>query len=314
MINEFLESCRSVKTLVTGDVMLDRYWYGNVERISPESPVPIVEVTDSSDCLGGAGNVAANISALKANCTLLSIVGNDTTGNRVLELVDKSNIYPSLQIDNAIRTTEKLRIVSRNQQLLRVDFEDMPDHEILAELVCEYEKETADCDVIVMSDYGKGGLTHITKMIESANAANIPVVVDPKGSDFSRYKGASIVTPNLKEFVTAGGDITTEESMAESALSIIHRNSLGSLLVTRSKDGMTLFTANGDRVHSPATAREVFDVSGAGDTVVAIIALSTALQLENDKMLELCNQAAGYVVSKFGTAIIDPTFLSTIRY
>jgi len=309
MTTNFIESCSSVKVLVAGDVMLDRYWYGNVERISPESPVPIVEVAKSSDCLGGAGNVAANVAALNSHCKLLSIIGEDEAGKRMLELLDKSNIQSKLHIDRAIRTTEKLRIVARNQQLLRVDFEDTPDHEILSALGSAYEGALENCDVVIMSDYGKGGLTHIASMIQEACARNIPVVVDPKGADFSRYRGASIITPNLKEFATAGGIIVSEKTMADSALRMIDEYSLGSLLITRSKDGMTLFLPDGKRIHSPATAREVFDVSGAGDTVVAIVALSIALQVEHDKMLDLCNQAAGYVVSKFGTAVIEPSFL-----
>ena len=309
MSASFVKSCSSVKVLVAGDVMLDRYWYGNVERISPESPVPIVEVDNASDCLGGAGNVAANIAAFSSHCKLLSIIGEDGAGKRMLELLEESNIESKLHIDRAIRTTEKLRIVARNQQLLRVDFEDTPDHEILSALGSAYKSALENCDVVIMSDYGKGGLTHIESMIQDARAQNIPVVVDPKGSDFSRYSGASIITPNLKEFAMAGGIINSEETMSASALQMIHEHSLGSLLITRSKDGMTLYLPNGNHIHSPATAREVFDVSGAGDTVVAIIALSIALQVEHDKMLDLCNQAAGYVVSKFGTAVINPSSL-----
>ena len=199
-----------------------------------------------------------------------------------------------------------LRIVSRNQQLLRVDFETKPDHEVLARTRLKLVELLPTTDVLVLSDYGKGGLAHIGELITEARNAGIPIVVDPKGSDYERYIGASVLTPNLKEFELAGGDVNSEQAITESAAAMVRRLQLEALLVTRSSDGMTLFTADGGRIHSPAKAREVFDVSGAGDTVVAVMAVGQALGLKPEYLLELCNRAAGYVVSKFGTAIVDP--------
>lgn len=292
-----------VRVLVVGDVMLDRYWWGAVERISPESPVPIVDVQSTDVRLGGAANVAANVVALGATCTLVSIVGDDDAGRSLVDLLGKTGIKSRVTASADIRTIEKLRIVARNQQLLRVDFESRPTHELLARSLDDVRDGIGEADVMILSDYAKGGLTHIARMIEMARDAGVPVVVDPKGADYERYRGAAIVTPNLREFELAGGRPGSEDEMAESAFELGRRFGVGALLVTRSEKGMTLYTADGRRVHSPASAREVFDVSGAGDTVAAFVGVGLAARLEESRLLDLANRAAGRVVGKFGTAV-----------
>lgn len=284
--------------------MLDRYWYGSVDRISPESPVPIVEVKQESYALGGAANVAANVAGLGAKVNLLSIIGDDDAGSRLVNLCNDAGIDASLEVDRRVRTTEKLRIVARNQQLLRADFEAVPSHEVLNAIMGRYQKQLPQADVVLLSDYGKGGLTHIRGMIDEARKFSRKVVVDPKGNDFSRYRGATMVTPNLKEFQLAGGYVDDEDAMAESAVRLIKQNDFESLLVTRSEQGMTLYDQNGTSFHSPANSREVFDVSGAGDTVAAIISVGIAAGMDTQNLLELANLAAGCVVSKFGTVAI----------
>lgn len=294
-----------LRVLVVGDVMLDRYWWGTVERISPESPVPVVDV-DRSECkLGGAANVAANVVGLGARCTLVSTIGDDEAGAALCDLLERSGIHGKVMRSADLRTIEKLRIVARNQQLLRVDFESRPTHELLSRSLDDVAGCMGDTDLVILSDYGKGGLAHIGRMIEMAAAADVPVVVDPKGADYERYRGASLVTPNLREFELAGGAVDDEDAMADSARAMIARFGFGALLVTRSEKGMTLFTAAGERVHSPARAREVYDVSGAGDTVAAVAGVGLAAGWPWPRLLELANRAAGQVVAKFGTAVVD---------
>lgn len=304
-----VETLSRVRVAVVGDVMLDRYWWGRVERISPESPVPVVDIGSTGCRLGGAANVAANVSALGARCTLISIVGDDDAGRSLCELIEASGIHSHVVKHAGIRTTEKLRIVARNQQLLRVDFESRPTHELLARSLDDLAACLPDIDLLILSDYGKGGLAHIESMISMARRTGVAVVVDPKGGDYERYRGASIVTPNLKEFEQAGGDTISEETLERSAFDMIERFGFGGLLVTRSEKGMTLFTEVGQRVHSPARAREVYDVSGAGDTVAAVFGVGFAAGLQLDTLLDLANRAAGQVVGKFGTAVVDPTSL-----
>ncbi len=295
----------TLRTMVVGDVMLDRYWYGKVERISPESPVPVVDVADWDVRLGGAANVAANVIALQSTCSLISIVGGDDAGRQLLSLIEQQGIQSRLLVDDASRTTEKLRIVARNQQLLRVDFESKPKHEILAKTLEDFRQCLDESDVLILSDYGKGGLAHIEEMICRARERGIPVVVDPKGTDYQRYRGATMITPNMKEFEQAGGDISGESRIEKSAWEMIERLELDAILVTRSEKGMTMFNKRKERFHSPALAREVFDVSGAGDTVVAVAGVGIAINMEENALLELANHAAGQVVGKFGTAIVD---------
>jgi rfaE bifunctional protein kinase chain/domain len=299
------------RVLVVGDVMLDKYWYGNVERISPESPVPIVDVQREVVTLGGAANVAANVVGLGAKCTLLSIIGRDDAGDQIVKLCEQAGIKSDLSFDDKVRTTEKLRIVARNQQLIRADFESDPTHEVLADKLNNYFGLLDHVDVVILSDYGKGGLKHIQDMIVAAKSKSIPIVVDPKGGDYSRYRGATVVTPNLKEFQQAGGEVRDTQSMQSSAVDIMIEHDFDELLLTRSEKGMTWFSRDGDMVHSPAVAREVFDVSGAGDTVAAVFGVGIAIGLARSELLGIANHAAGCVVSKFGTAAIDINELSS---
>ncbi|GJL81922.1 MAG: ADP-heptose synthase [marine bacterium B5-7] len=285
--------------------MLDRYWSGTVERISPESPVPVVDITQTECRMGGAANVAANVVGLGALCSLFSIVGEDDSGRVLAGLISESGIDSRVTQSADVRTIEKLRIVARNQQLLRVDFESRPTHELLAQALEDVTSIMTNIDMLILSDYGKGGLTHIEHMISAAREASVPVVVDPKGGDYQRYRGATLITPNLKEFEQTGGDTSSEEAMMESAHEIIDRYDFDSLLVTRSEKGMTLYRRDAEPIHSPATAREIFDVSGAGDTVAAVVGVALAAGLDARATLGLANRAAGQVVAKFGTAIVD---------
>ena len=292
--------------LVVGDVMLDRYWFGDVSRISPEAPVPVVKFKRSEERPGGAANVARNAAARGARVTLLSVVGDDEPGRRLTELMRGEKISVRLHRDRTIDTTVKLRMIGpRQHQLLRVDFETEPSHEILRSKLADYAKLVAGCDAVILSDYGKGGLTHIARMISLAKRHGKPVLIDPKGSDFARYQGATLVTPNLNEFRGAAGDWKNERELTERAQRLRRKLKIDALLVTRGADGMTLFE-RARRLHVPAQAREVSDVSGAGDTVIAAMAVMLAGGAPLDEAVRLANRAAGIVVGKFGTAVAHP--------
>ncbi len=292
--------------LVVGDVMLDRYWFGDVSRISPEAPVPVVKFKRSEERPGGAANVARNAAALGARVTLLSVVGDDEPGRRLTELMRGEKISVRLHRDRTIDTTVKLRMIGpRQHQLLRVDFETEPSHEILRSKLADYAKLVAGCDAVILSDYGKGGLTHIARMISLAKRHGKPVLIDPKGSDFARYQGATLVTPNLNEFRGAAGDWKNERELTGRAQRLRRKLKIDALLVTRGADGMTLFE-RARRLHVPAQAREVSDVSGAGDTVIAAMAVMLAGGAPLDEAVRLANRAAGIVVGKFGTAVAYP--------
>lgn len=291
-----------VKVLVVGDVMLDRYWFGNVDRISPEAPVPVVSIANYEHRAGGAANVAANVSALGAQCTLLSVIGNDEPGRLLSQTLEQSGITPVLLVHDQAETTVKLRILSRNQQLLRADFEKAPTSEALMECWDQFEQRLPDVDVVLISDYGKGGLRHITEMIAAAVEMKKAVIVDPKGVDFSRYSNASMVTPNLKELEQVTGPWSDEDELGEKVGGLIRQLGIESLLVTKSEHGMSLYFANGRRIHCAATARDVYDVSGAGDTVIGACAVAIGARMPSEEMLRFANAAAGIVVGKLGTA------------
>ena len=293
------------RILVVGDVMLDRYWFGEVSRISPEAPVPIVKVERTEERPGGAANVARNAAALGSDVALLSVVGEDEPGGTLRQLIEDAGIAASLHRDGSIATTVKLRVVGRQQQLLRIDFETPPSREVLLDKLADYRRMIADRNVIILSDYGKGGLTHIAQMIELARAQGKAVLVDPKGDDFSRYRGATIVTPNRTELREVVGRWKNEDELAAKAQGLREQLGRQALLVTRSEEGMTLYEQGGRR-HEPARAREVFDVSGAGDTVIAVFsaAISTGADWQDAAML--ANAAAGVVVGKMGTATATP--------
>jgi D-glycero-beta-D-manno-heptose-7-phosphate kinase len=288
--------------------MLDRYWFGEVSRISPEAPVPVVKVARREERLGGAANVARNIAAIGAQPRLLSVVGQDEAADAVQDLLDAEGIAAQLHRDPGLSTTIKLRVIGRQQQLLRIDFETEPGHEVLSAKLADFETRLAECDAVILSDYGKGGLKHIERMIGLARAHAKPVLVDPKGDDYARYRGATIITPNRAEFREVAGRAKGEDDLTERAQKLRESLGLEALLVTRSEEGMTLYRAGG-RFHVPTVAREVYDVSGAGDTVIAILAVMIAAGQPMDQAVSWANKAAGIVVGKLGTAVVQPSEL-----
>ena len=298
------EQFAACRVLVVGDVMLDRYWFGEVERISPEAPVPVVLVRDSEERLGGAANVARNVAALGVQTSLLSVVGDDEAGHRVGALLDESSIETHLHTDASLATTVKLRVLGRQQQLVRVDFERQPEAEVLAAKLGEYESLLPRHDLVILSDYGKGGLTHITRMIALARAAGRRVLVDPKGDDYTRYAGASMITPNRAELREVVGRWKSEADLEARAEKLRRDLGIDAVLLTRSEEGMTLF-AQGSTWSIPAVAREVFDVSGAGDTVIAVLGAALGAGAELREAVTLANRAGSIVVGKLGTATVS---------
>jgi rfaE bifunctional protein kinase chain/domain len=290
--------------LVVGDAMLDRSWFGAVERISPEAPVPVVRVNREEERLGGAGNVALNVKVLGAQATLLTVVGEDEPAARLRKLLERQGVRTLLGTDAQLYTIVKLRVIGRSQQLIRVDFENQPDHEVLTQMLTDYERALHEHDAVLFSDYGKGGLTHIPRMIELARAAGKPVLVDPKGSDYGRYAGASVITPNRAELAQVIGSWDSEDKLAERAQALRASLGLQGLMLTRSEEGMSLFDAQG-HAQVPAQAREVFDVTGAGDTVIATLAALMACGVGLRDAMPVANRAGGIVVGKFGTASVS---------
>jgi rfaE bifunctional protein kinase chain/domain len=289
------------RILVVGDVMLDRYWFGDVDRISPEAPVPVVRVGKTEERLGGAANVARNITALGAQAGLLSVVGDDESGRTLARMAEAERIHNHLHRDASLPTTVKLRIIARRQQLARVDFESAPEAEVLEAHLEEYRGLLANYALVILSDYGKGGLAHISRMITLARDAAVPVLVDPKGDDYARYAGATILTPNRAELREVVGRWSSEADLTRRAQSLRRSLGLQALLLTRSEEGMTLFTE--DEAWSISTqAREVFDVSGAGDTVIGVLGAMMAAGLGLREAVTIANKAGGIVVGKLGTA------------
>jgi rfaE bifunctional protein kinase chain/domain len=291
------------RVLVVGDAMLDRYWYGSVDRISPEAPVPVVKVTREEERIGAAANVAYNVLTLGAQASFLGVVGDDQPGHRLEALLRGTGIAVHLKHDPALKTTVKLRVIGRHQQLLRMDFENEPDHEALASQNEAFSVLVPQHSAILFSDYGKGGLAHIPAMIALARAAGKAVLVDPKGTDYSRYAGATIITPNRLELQQVVGPWQDEAELQAKGQRLRAELGLDALLVTLGEDGMTLLDAAG-LIHVPAQAREVFDVTGAGDTVIATLASLVAAGLPLRQAMPLANKAGGVVVGKFGTATV----------
>lgn len=290
------------KVLVVGDVMLDRYWFGNVDRISPEAPVPIAKISKIEDRPGGAANVARNIASLGGNVTLLSVVGEDEPALVLEKLLLAEQVNTVFKKDASISTIVKLRVIAKNQQLIRIDFEEKPSHEILAEILDNFAEIIDQYQVVILSDYGKGGLSHTSKMIEIAKAHNKVVLVDPKGSDYSKYQNATMITPNRSEMRDATGSWSNEQELLNKATKLKQQLNLDYLLVTRSEEGMTLFA---DQAYNyPTFAQEVFDVSGAGDTVIGTLGLMLANNASIREAVEVANFAAGIVVAKLGTATV----------
>ena len=294
----------AAKVLVVGDAMLDRYWFGAVERISPEAPVPVVRVTREEERLGGAANVALNVKTLGAQATLLTVVGNDEPARKLRQLLEQQGVTTLLGEDPKLYTIVKLRVIGRSQQLIRIDFENQPDHEVLHSMLGDYERVLGQHQAVLFSDYGKGGLTHIPRMIELARAANKPVLIDPKGSDYSRYAGATVITPNRAELAQVVGSWNSEAQLHQRAQALREQLGLAGLLLTRSEEGMSLFDAQG-HTQVPAQAREVFDVTGAGDTVIATMAAMLACGLSLRDAMPIANRAGSIVVGKFGTASVN---------
>ena len=297
------EKISSARVLVVGDAMLDRYWYGTVDRISPEAPVPVVRVTRTEERIGAAANVAYNIVTLGAQASLLSVVGEDEASHTLEALVAKTGITPYFGRDPQLKTTVKLRVIGRQQQLLRLDFENTPENEVLASQSATFEKLHLQHDAILFSDYGKGGLAHIVSMIAQARASEKVVLVDPKGSDYERYKNASVITPNRAELEHVIGHWSNEADLRIKAHNLRTSLNLDALLLTRSEEGMTLFDAQGE-LNVPAVAREVFDVTGAGDTVIATLTAMLAAGMCLRDAVPIANRAGGIVVGKFGTATV----------
>ena len=292
------------RVLVVGDAMLDRYWFGAVDRISPEAPVPVVRVSREEERLGGAANVALNVQTLGAQATLLTVVGDDEPARKLRSMLETHGIHALLGSDPKLYTIVKLRVIGRAQQLIRVDFENQPDHEVLAGMLSEFERVLPEHGAVLFSDYGKGGLEHIPRMIELARAAGKPVLIDPKGSDYARYRGATVITPNRAELAQVIGSWSSEAQLHERVENLRTAHRLDALLLTRSEDGMSLFDDRG-HVQVPAQAREVFDVTGAGDTVIATLASLLASGMGLRDAMPLANRAGGIVVGKFGTASVS---------
>jgi len=298
------QAISEIKVLVVGDVMLDRYWFGEVERISPEAPVPVVHVARREDRLGGAANVARNAAALGAQVTLAGIVGRDEPGAKVHDMLNASGIQTCLVDDGEHPTTLKMRVLGRQQQMVRVDFEQTPSASCVASLTAQVLHLIRDHDVLVLSDYAKGTLGHVTELIAAAREIGVPTLVDPKGFDYSRYQGASLVTPNRAEMQLAVGHWTDENDLDQRAQALRTQLSLEALLVTRSEQGMSLFVEDA-RHDVAAQAQEVFDVSGAGDTVLATLAVVKATGASWEQAMQWANKAGGLVVGKLGTSTIS---------
>ncbi len=303
-MNPSPEKLAQSSVLVVGDVMLDRYWYGSVDRISPEAPVPVVRITREEERNGGAANVAYNVLTLGAQASLLTVVGDDEASHKLEALVAKTGIRTHFGRDPDLKTTVKLRVIGRQQQLIRLDFENTPKSEILAGQTAEFEALLPLHNAILFSDYGKGGLAHVSDMISRARALDKPILIDPKGNDYSRYQYASVITPNRTELQQVIGTWATESELRSKAHQLREQLHLDAVLLTRSEEGMTLFDAQGE-LHVSAQAREVFDVTGAGDTVIATMAALVGAGVPMREAMPLANRAGGIVVGKFGTATVS---------
>jgi D-beta-D-heptose 7-phosphate kinase/D-beta-D-heptose 1-phosphate adenosyltransferase len=297
-----LPDFKTGRVLVTGDLMLDRYWHGGTSRISPEAPVPIVKVGDIEQRAGGAGNVALNIAALKGPVDLLALVGSDEPAAALNTLLTEMNVGCHFVAPEGCSTITKLRVMSRNQQLIRLDFEDIFSETDSAQLVDQYEQQVSACDVVILSDYGKGTLRNIPALISTARKLGKAVLVDPKGSDFSIYQDATLITPNQTEFEAVVGKCATESELMEKGASLRSQLNLEALLVTRSEKGMVLFQRDSEPFIQATHAREVYDVTGAGDTVIGTLAAALAAGSNLEEATQIANLAAGIVVRKMGTA------------
>ncbi len=304
-MNDLRVRLADTRVLVAGDAMLDRYWFGEVSRISPEAPVPVVRVARMEERPGGAANVARNVAALGAQAHLLSVVGRDEAARVLERLLQQENVDCQLTADDTLDTTVKLRVIGRQQQLLRIDFENAPASSALESKLTHFQERLSRCDVVVLSDYAKGALVHVQQMIRAAREAGRTVLVDPKGDDYEKYRGASMLTPNQGEFRAVVGSWRDEADFERRGHALRERLELNALLITRSEEGASLFLP-GEVVHVKAEAREVFDVSGAGDTVIATLAAMLGAAVEVREAVRWANRAAGIVVGKLGAAVVTP--------
>jgi D-beta-D-heptose 7-phosphate kinase / D-beta-D-heptose 1-phosphate adenosyltransferase len=294
------------RVLVIGDLMLDRYWYGDTGRISPEAPVPVVKVNHIEERPGGAGNVALNIAALGAQVILMGVIGQDDAGDRLISRLDAANIDHRLQRVDVLPTVVKLRVLSAHQQLIRLDFEeDLSQAVNSAELLAVYKDALNNVDAVILSDYAKGTLKPCTPFIEAARQANIPVFIDPKNKSFERYCGVAVLTPNMKEFEAVTGECQHESDIVEHAVALCKACDLQAILLTRGAQGMTLITREGLEKHMPARAKEIFDVTGAGDTVIATFVVAVSSGASFEEAMVYANTAAGIVVGKMGAATVS---------
>lgn len=293
------------RVLVIGDVMLDRYWSGNCHRVSPEAPVPIIHVQDLDERAGGAGNVALNLTALGAKTTLAGIVGDDREAEVLLDILANANVNLRVTKQANWSTVTKLRVLGRNQQLLRMDFEGPVDGLHLDSLYQQLEHLIAEHDVVILSDYGKGTLRRVQEIIQFARQQHKTVIIDPKSNDFSVYRGASLISPNMQEFQAVVGPCRDDADIVAKGQQLMQQQQIEALLITRSEKGMTLLRQSAPPLHLPTRAREVFDVTGAGDTVVAALAASLAAGIDLERSARLANFAAGIVVRKVGSATVS---------
>lgn len=296
---------QTARVLVVGDVMLDRYYHGSATRISPEAPVPVVRVNNQEDRPGGAGNVALNIAALGGAATLVGVVGADATAKDLGSRLAAAGVRCEFLESADKPTITKLRVISQHQQLLRMDFEQQFDSADVADLGARFEAMLDNAQVVIVSDYAKGALQDVPSLINAAKAKGKPVIVDPKGSNFEKYRGATLITPNLLEFETVVGACANEKELVEKGLALMLKLDLEAILITRGENGMTLLRPDSPELHLPARAQEVFDVTGAGDTVISVLAASLAAGEGFAEATALANLAASLAVGKLGTAAIS---------
>lgn len=301
-----MDKLREANVLAVGDIMLDQYWQGDTSRISPEAPVPVVHVKEIYEKAGGAGNVAMNFASLGAQATVLAIIGNDDAGKQLQKLLTENAVNCELITQKHCPTVKKIRLLSRHQQLIRADFEENFDPDDQKKLYQKFKQLISSVDAVAISDYAKGTLNNISTLIKAAQQAHVPVLVDPKSSDFSVYQGATLITPNYKEFIAAAGSCESEAQLVKRAQQLITAHKLGGILITRGADGMTLVRPNKKTITVPTRAQDVFDVTGAGDTVIAIMAMAIAAGYDWEAAMTYANAAASVVISKVGTATVSP--------
>lgn len=301
-----LPDYKQAGVLVVGDVMLDRYWHGPTNRISPEAPVPVVKVTMVEERPGGAANVAMNIASLGANSRLVGLTGIDDAAKALTENLNGVNVRCDFVAIPTHPTITKLRVLSRNQQLIRLDFEEGFENVDAQPMLERIEQALPHIGALVLSDYAKGALAEVEKMIALANKAGVPVLIDPKGHNFERYRGATLLTPNMSEFEAIVGRCKDNKDVEEKGMQLLESLELSALLITRSEQGMSLIRRNEAPLHLPTEAQEVFDVTGAGDTVIGVLAASIASGRPLHEACALANAAAGVVVGKLGTSTVSP--------